>query len=119
MPILALTAFSAAPVVAERVGYASRAGFLRAFKGVLGASPTGDMLKLGWAGQSNLDFMCRLLFSALWVAWRHRFSPAGVTFALLAAVAGTPILCDYLLIEGTRSGGDVRGLLLGTRLHDR
>ena len=27
-------------IVSERVGYASQAGFLRAFKGVLGVSPT-------------------------------------------------------------------------------
>jgi hypothetical protein len=29
----------------------------------------GDLAKMGWAGQFNLDFMM-LLFSALWVAWR-------------------------------------------------
>jgi hypothetical protein len=28
----------------------------------------GDMARVGWAGQFNLDFMFMLLFSALWVA---------------------------------------------------
>jgi hypothetical protein len=59
------------------------------------------------------------LFSALWVAWRHRFSAAGYAFALLALVAGTPFLCAFLLTESVRSGGDVRALLLGPRQHDR
>jgi hypothetical protein len=78
-----------------------------------------DMAKMGWAGQFNLDFMGMLLLSALWVAWRHRFSAAGLALALLAFFGGTPFLCVYLLIESARSGGDVRALLLGPRRHDR
>lgn len=31
----------------------------------------GDMAKMGWPGQFNLDFMCLLALSAIWVAWRH------------------------------------------------
>jgi len=79
----------------------------------------GDMAKMGWAGQFNFDFMFMLLFSALWVAWLHRFSAAGLALALLALFGGTPFLCVYLLIESTRSGSDVRALLLGSRQHDR
>jgi hypothetical protein len=79
----------------------------------------GDMARMGWAGQFNLDFMGMLLLSALWVAWRHRFSASGLALALLALFAGAPFLCVYLLIESSRSGGDVRALLLGPRLHDR
>ncbi len=79
----------------------------------------GDIAKMGWAGQFNLDFMGMLLFAALWLAWRHRFSAAGIVLALLALVGGTPFLCIYLLVQSTRSGGDVRALLLGSRLHDR
>lgn len=79
----------------------------------------GDMATMGWAGQFNLDFMFMLLFSALWVAWRHRFSVAGLALAVLAFFGGTPFLCIYLLIESTRSGGSVRALLLGSRQHGR
>jgi hypothetical protein len=79
----------------------------------------GDMAKLAWPGQFNLDFMCMLALSALWVAWRHRFSAGGLALALLAFIGGTPFLCIYLLIESTRSGGDMRALLLGPRQHDR
>lgn len=34
----------------------------------------GDMMKMGWPGQFNLDFMFMLTLSVLWTAWRHRFS---------------------------------------------
>jgi len=79
----------------------------------------GDMVRMGWAGQFNLDFMCMLALSALWVAWRHHFSPGGLVLALMAFLLGTPFLCVYLLSEGVRGRGDVRALLLGPRLHDR
>ncbi len=78
----------------------------------------GDMVSMGWAGQFNLDFMCMLALSALWVAWRHRFSPGGLALALMAFLLGTPFLCAYLLSESVRGRGDVGALLLGPRLHD-
>src|SRR5512137_2896572 len=37
-----------------------------------------DMAAIGWPGQFNLDFTSLLALSALWVAWRHRFSGGGV-----------------------------------------
>jgi len=79
----------------------------------------GDMAKMGWAGQFNLDFMGMLMLSALWVAWRHRFSAGGIALGLLAFLGGAPFLCVYLLIESARSSGDVRAMLLGPRRHDR
>lgn len=33
----------------------------------------GDIAKLMWPGQFNLDFMCLLLLSGLWVSYRHRW----------------------------------------------
>ncbi len=79
----------------------------------------GDIAKVGWAGQFNLDLMFMLLFSALWVAWRHRFSAAGLALGVLAFFGGTPFLCVYLLFQGSRCAGDIRALLLGSRLRDR
>lgn len=34
----------------------------------------GDIAEMGWPGQFNLDFMGFLVLSALWTAWRNRFS---------------------------------------------
>jgi hypothetical protein len=73
----------------------------------------GDMAKLGWAGQFNLDFMCMLALSALWVGWRHQFSAAGLALATLAFFGGALFLSIYLFVESARVGGDTRALLLG------
>ena len=36
----------------------------------------GEMSKMNWQGQFNLDFFMFLLMSGFWIAWRNRFSPA-------------------------------------------
>ena len=79
----------------------------------------GEIARLTWSGQFNLDFLFMLMFSAMWVAWRHRFSAGGIALSLLAFVGGTPFLCVYLLIESARCKGDVQALLLGPRSDDR
>lgn len=79
----------------------------------------GDILQITWAGQFNLDFMGMLVLSALWVAWRHRFSAGGLALAALAGVGGMLFLCIYLLVESARSRGSVAGLLMGSRQGDR
>ena len=76
----------------------------------------GDMATMGWPGQFNLDFMCMLSLSALWVAWRHRFTAAGIALGLLALFGGALFLSAYLLVESYRTGGSVRTLLLGQHL---
>jgi hypothetical protein len=73
----------------------------------------GDMTRMQWPGQFNLDFMCMLLLAGLWVSWRHRFSAAGVALGLAAVFGGALFLSAYLLIESFRTRGDVRKLLLG------
>jgi hypothetical protein len=74
----------------------------------------GDMMELGWPGQFNLDFLCMLVLSALWVAWRHQFSPAGLALAVVAFFGGALFLSVYLLVESVRVGGDSRALLIGS-----
>ena len=73
----------------------------------------GDMAKLAWPGQFNLDFMCMLALAGLWVAWRHRFGLSGAALGLAAIFGGSLFLSAYLLVESYRSGGDLRSLLLG------
>jgi hypothetical protein len=73
----------------------------------------GDMAKMGWPGQFNLDFMLMLMLSATWVAWRHRFSPSGLGLGLLAFLGGALFLAVYLLVLSLRTRGDVRTMLLG------
>lgn len=77
----------------------------------------GDIAKMGWPGQFNLDFLFMLSLSALWVAWRHRWSAAGFGLALLAFNGGALFLSIYLLIVIARAKGDLVRVLTGD--HDR
>lgn len=73
----------------------------------------GDMARMGWPGQFNLDFLCMLALSGLWVAWRHRFTAAGLGLGLLALFGGAFFLSAYLLLVSLRERGDMAGILLG------
>ena len=75
----------------------------------------GGMVKMQWQGQFNLDFMCMLLLSGLWVSWRHQFSVAGVVLGLVAVFGGALFLSAYLLVESFRVKGDIRALLCSSR----
>jgi hypothetical protein len=75
----------------------------------------GDMGKMGWPGQFNLDFMFMLTLSALWVAWRHGYSTGGLVLAFLAAMLGSAFLSVYLLVLSFQTKSDVRAILVGTR----
>lgn len=73
----------------------------------------GDMAAMTWRGQFNVDFTCFLALSALWVSWRHQFSPAGLALGVIAFFGGMLFLSIYLLIHTGRSRGDIRAVLLG------
>jgi len=73
----------------------------------------GDISKIGWPGQFNLDFLCFLTLSALWTAWRNAFSPFGWMLALVAFFGGAGFLLPYLLILTVRSRGDMTMVMLG------
>ncbi len=75
----------------------------------------GDMARLGWPGQFNLDFTCMLALSGLWVSWRHRFRAGGVLLGVVAFFGGAMFLSVYLLVESFRAKGDAAALLLGER----
>lgn len=73
----------------------------------------GDMTKMQWPGQFNLDFMCMLMLAGLWVSWRHQFSVTGLVLGFVAVFGGALFLSAYLFIESLRTKGDLRKLLLG------
>lgn len=73
----------------------------------------GDMARLTWAGQFNLDFTCLLALSGIWVAYRHRFRPVGLALGACAFVGGALFLSVYLLVAAMRAKGAAVGLLLG------
>lgn len=67
----------------------------------------------GWQGQFNLDFVFMLSLSGLYVAWRHRFTPAGLLLGFVAFNGGALFLSLYLFVQSFRCDGDVRRLLVG------
>jgi hypothetical protein len=73
----------------------------------------GDMATMAWPGQFNLDFLFMLTQSAIWVAWRHRFSTPGIALGVLAFFGGALFLTIYLLIAISQAHGDTNKLLLG------
>jgi len=75
----------------------------------------GDMAAMGWPGQFNLDFLFMLTLSAIWVAWRHQFSIAGLLLGLLAFFGGSLFLSTYLLVLSWLTRGDLKQILVGTR----
>ncbi len=73
----------------------------------------GDIATLTWPGQFNLDFTFMLMFSCLWVAWRHQFTIPGLVLSLLALFFGSLFLTTYLFILSWQTKGDPRKMLLG------
>ena len=73
----------------------------------------GDMGKMAWPGQFNLDFMGFLVLSGLWLAWRHHFSPSGLALGVLGLFGGAPVLTAYLFFASRRVEGDWARLFLG------
>jgi hypothetical protein len=73
----------------------------------------GDIGAMAWPGQFDLDFMCMLALSALWVAWRHQFSALGLALGAVAFFGGTPFLTVYLLAVSLRAESGMSEILLG------
>jgi hypothetical protein len=72
-----------------------------------------DIAKMQWPGQFNLDFLCMLTLSGLWVSFRHGFRAPGLLLGVCAFFGGALFLSVYLFVESLRAGGDVERLLLG------
>lgn len=72
----------------------------------------GDMKKINWAGQFNLDFTELLALSALWTAWRSHFSTGGLALSVVAFFGGSMFLYPYLLVLSFQVA-DVHELLVG------
>lgn len=73
----------------------------------------GDIAAMAWPGQFNADFMGFLLLSGLWLAWRHNFSPLGLTLFPCGLFGGMMFLAPYLLAVSFQARGDMHEILLG------
>lgn len=76
-----------------------------------------NIAAINWSGQFNLDFLSFLGLSAIWVAWRHQFTGAGIVLGVAAFFGGMMFLAPYLLWASARAGGDPGELMLGSARH--
>lgn len=73
----------------------------------------GDIARFNWRGQFNLDFLCFLVLSALWLCWRHGFNASGWVLAVCGLFGGALFLSAYLFYHSYRVNDDWATLLLG------
>lgn len=73
------------------------------------------VLSLKWIGQFTLDFNCYLVLSALWIAWRNKFSRQSISFAVLAMILGIIVFAPYLLYLLNKENSDIKRILIGNR----
>ena len=76
----------------------------------------GDIGKMAWPGQFNLDFLCFLVLSAFWTAWRSGFAASGLALALIAFFGGAGFLLPYLIYLSLKHKGNAAHILLGTHV---
>jgi hypothetical protein len=75
-----------------------------------------NIATMNWDGQFNMDFMSFLSLSGLWVSWRHGFTVGAIALGLVAFFGGILFLAPYLIWASLNAKGDVRVILLGSRL---
>jgi hydrogenase-4 membrane subunit HyfE len=72
-----------------------------------------NLTSLGWSGQFNLDFMCYLILSGLWIMWRDRFSSSSIILGGAAMILGILLFAPILIYLIKKEKGDLRAVLLG------
>lgn len=68
-----------------------------------------------WMGQFALDFQCYLMLSALWIAWRNKYSGGSVVTALFAMILGIIVFAPYLFYLVVKEKGNLSKVLIGDR----
>ena len=76
---------------------------------------TNNLSTLSWNHQFNADLLGYLFFSALWIAWRHKFKGAFILFGLIVGFLGNAFMAPYLLFLTYKENGDISKILLGER----
>jgi hypothetical protein len=70
---------------------------------------------LTWSGQFNLDFLCYLTISGIWIMWRNNFSGISIMVGTVAMILGIVFFAPYLLWLMNKEKGDLKRVLVGDR----
>lgn len=76
---------------------------------------THNILSLNWSGQFNLDFLCYLTLSGLWIMWRNKFTNKSILLGLVAMVLGIVLFAPYLIWLTYKENGEIKRILIGDR----
>ena len=71
------------------------------------------IFELAWQGQYRVDFICYLILSGIWMAWRSGFSTGGILMGVFLPPFAILFFAPYLLYLIGKTGGDPRKILLG------
>lgn len=74
----------------------------------------GDITKLNWRSQFNIDFLIHLLLLATWVVWREGYTIKGYVFGFLSIFLGGMFGFPYILYATYQASGDPKKILLGS-----
>jgi hypothetical protein len=74
-----------------------------------------NIKSLTWTGQFNLDFLCYLMLSGLWIMWKNNFSGKSILVGAFAMILGIVFFAPYLLWLLYKENGDLRRVLVGDK----
>ena len=74
-----------------------------------------NIKSLTWSGQFNLDFLCYLTISGIWIMWRNKFSGISILVGTVAMILGIVFFAPYLLWLMDKEKGDLKRVLVGDR----
>ncbi len=74
-----------------------------------------NIKSLTWTGQFNLDFLCYLTLSGLWIMWRNKFTGKSILIGTFAMILGIVFFGPYLLWLIFKENGDLKRVLVGDK----
>lgn len=74
---------------------------------------TANIASMTWSGQFNLDFLCYLILSGLWIMWRNHYSLYSILGGMAAMVLGIVVFAPYLIVLLVKENGDLKKVLTG------
>ncbi len=74
-----------------------------------------NIKSLTWSGQFNLDFLCYLTISGIWIMWRNKFSGISILVGTIAMILGIVFFAPYLLWLMSKEKRDLKRVLVGDR----
>lgn len=76
-----------------------------------------DLMSLNWRTQFDVDFIVHLFLLATWIIWREGATKKAYVYGFLSVIMGGMFSFPYLIYTTYIAGGDVKKIMLGTRVN--